>query len=417
MSEDQDEIFTYNYGDDFPAALLAIGQALLGGRPLNSNFGPQQIMKMLSTAAVYRAATPRRPGKGKPLPQSDQEKEMEHEARVSAQKACQRLIVPKPKGETPDAFIRRLDAHRQAPEALVIPMTAPEDEMLFAKRMVAVKANENPDVIILPKSSRETDAEFEERLDVCKKTPCPLVFMRGAHESGAQFKTRMSNQIKCKRPILPKSAQEPEKGFADRCKQQTQCEQVIHNFDPEREDEHTYFRRLQVHREKTGLGFEPGDKQALTKWLGEEKEKPVAAKAAEKTEEEGGAAIMKKAAQETEAMKDKEAKLAMELEEKARLEKEAEAEAQAEEERVAQRVTEMKQKAKEAQVAAEAEAARKASFGLEQINIQSIGFMPLKKLLMERGVPKEDVFGAANKFALQAVAKKWAADIKIEWIE
>ena len=33
------------------------------------------------------------------------------------------------------------------------------------------------------------------------------------------------------------------------------------------------------------------------------------------------------------------------------------------------------------------------------------------------GVPKEDVFGAANKFALQAVAKKWGDEIKVEWVE
>jgi len=41
--------------------------------------------------------------------------------------------------------------------------------------------------------------------------------------------------------------------------------------------------------------------------------------------------------------------------------------------------------------------------------------MGLKKLLVERGVPKEQVFGAANKYALIAVAKNWAETIKIEW--
>lgn len=56
-------------------------------------------------------------------------------------------------------------------------------------------------------------------------------------------------------------------------------------------------------------------------------------------------------------------------------------------------------------------------FGLEKICINSIGFMPLKKLLMERGVPKEDVFRCANKFALVEVAKKWGEQLKIQWVD
>lgn len=39
-----------------------------------------------------------------------------------------------------------------------------------------------------------------------------------------------------------------------------------------------------------------------------------------------------------------------------------------------------------------------------QINITTIGFMPLKKLLIERGVPKEAVFPCANKNALREIA-------------
>lgn len=104
------------------------------------------------------------------------------------------------------------------------------------------------------------------------------------------------------------------------------------------------------------------------------------------------------------------------LEEKDRLAKETEELKKLDAERVEQRVADMKQKAREAQEAQEAQLMRKASFDLEQININLIGFMPLKKLLMERGVPKEQVFSAANKFALQEVANKWADELKIEWV-
>jgi len=73
---------------------------------------------------------------------------------------------------------------------------------------------------------------------------------------------------------------------------------------------------------------------------------------------------------------------------------------------------------------------RNASFAMEEICLTKIGFMPLKKardmrthrftcamrthavpnpcrvwqLLMERGVPKEEVFACANKFALSDVS-------------
>jgi len=62
------------------------------------------------------------------------------------------------------------------------------------------------------------------------------------------------------------------------------------------------------------------------------------------------------------------------------------------------------------------ETERKASFQMEQVEIGSVGFMPLKKLLQERGVPKEQVFACANKFALIEVAKKWGPELKIEFI-
>jgi len=417
LDEEEDDIFAYDYGTDFPEALTVISAAITGGRPLNRSLGPLQILKIIAAAGEYRAPTPRRPGKGKPLPRVDAEKDMENEARMSAQKACQRLIVPKVKSESADAFIRRLDAHRSAPEALISPLAAPETEILFVKRMVAVKATyETPNVLILPRHARETEAEFEERLALCKKTPCLVVFPRGDAENGVQFRTRMGHQARARRPILPKAAGEPEKGFAERCKLQLSCERVIHPFDPKREDVPGYFRRLSAHKERYGLSFEPGDKKALDAALGLEK-KPLAAGIVDVSDPpESAAALMKKAEAEAEKRRVEEAVKSKALEEKDRLAKETEEAEKLDAERVEQRIADMKQKAKEAQEAQEVQLMRKKSFDLEQININLIGFMPLKKLLMERGVPKELVFSAANKFALQEVAKKWADELKIEWV-
>ena len=61
----------------------------------------------------------------------------------------------KTRAESADAFIRRLDAHRQAPDAIIPPLAPPETDLLFAKRMIATKGSETPNVILLPLSSRE----------------------------------------------------------------------------------------------------------------------------------------------------------------------------------------------------------------------------------------------------------------------
>jgi hypothetical protein len=70
----------------------------------------------------------------------------------------------------------------------------PETELLFAKRMIAVKAepgNEVPNMLILPKSEKESEQEFDDRMAFCKKGTCLLVFPRGQHESSMQFKVHI----------------------------------------------------------------------------------------------------------------------------------------------------------------------------------------------------------------------------------
>ena len=329
--EDEGSLFAYNYRGDFPEALNLMAKAMLGGRPVNSTLGPLQQIKMLAKAAEYRAPTPRRPGKGKTLPASEYEGEKEVESRKAAQKACQRLIVPKPKSEKTDAYMRRLDAHRNAPEALIAPMSADETELQFAKRCIAIKGNEHPNQLILPKSAKETDAEFEERLEKAKQVAA-MIFPRGVNETDIQWKHRAACAVQCKVPIMPRSEEEPEIKFDERCKLQAKCDCVIHPFDEEREDEKAFTRRLQAHKERVGAPFEPGDTKAINAVLGAPQKAVEKIENAVELEHVDGAQLMAKQMQEVEELKKKEEEEAarqQEEEEEERRAAEEEAEAQA----------------------------------------------------------------------------------------
>jgi len=73
-------------------------------------------------------------------------------------------------------------------------------------------------------------------------------------------------------------------------------------------------------------------------------------------------------------------------------------------------------KAAKAPAAAEVEIdLQVTSFEVEKINIKTIRFMPLKRLLIERGLNKKEANDAPSKFALQEMAKKHADALKIEW--
>ena len=320
-------------------------------------------------------------------------------------------------------------------------------------------------------------SQFEERLAAAKKSPT-LLFPRGAHESNAQWKVRLGFAAKCKRTILPRSSDEPERGFRDRCEAQLSCMKVMHPYDPKREDEKSFYRRIEANKERTAFAFEPGDTKAINGVLGEEKQK-------KKAEADGStpapAAADDLAKQMAEMAKVREAEDAAEAAAAAKEEegKAKAAEEAAEAERVEARIADMKKKQQvraagvrpvgtapvgtapvgtapvgtapvghsarraecpwaqrpagpclrarghgacgqsargsrplsarhalrsppfaarhlrgsqemqEAKEREEKEAAK--SFDVERIAINQIGFMPLKKLLMERGVPKEQV--------------------------
>jgi len=414
-----------------------MGSIMLGGRPTNHTLGPMQQHNILIAAAGYRAPTPRKAGKGKPLPPSDCEGEQETNERKKTQKLVQRLILPKVSYESPDQFIRRLDAHRNAPTALVAPMNEFEakDETLFAKRMMAIKETADEEFaenhLILPKGPKEKSGEFEQRINAAKKT-ATIILPMGVHESPGHWEARLKMAKKSKRIIMPKGEKEPDKGFNMRVEMQPACMFVVHPYDPDTkrsfpdvggkmtepaaETEAQYYRRLQACKEKTALVFEPADLRAITNAIGEEHvHKELSAEAppsAAPSAADIAAAEMAKHEEQNAAQRK------AEEEEEARKKAEAEAKSEEEEQKIAmqERMEKMKIEQEEARKQREEEEKNKG-FDMEQINIKTIGFMPLKKLLQERGVPKEQIFGCSNKVALMEVAKKWGDELKIQWTE
>jgi len=415
MAANEDS-FKHEYGADFPMALDALSMGLQN-RTLGHNFSPAELIQQLNVAAEYKERTARRAGKGKRLEASKFEKEMETESRKGAQAACLRLILPKTKDEIPDVFLRRLDAHRTATEALIIPQTPPETNTDCIKRFVAVKANTEPNVVILPRGEQEIESEFENRMNVAKACP-NMVFPRGKSETADQFKTRMAAQAKSKQSIFPKAVDESDRGFKKRCENQFVCSFPIHPFDPKRENEEDYFEiRLKAHRELPMEPIEPGNLDILKSFAAERKKEAAYEIDPDAINKKLEAEKLKKeeaAAAEIEA-RDR-AESAAEREERERVNKEAEEAAanapagETEREEADRKAKELMVRRKadaDAKAAADLEMAnKKQSFDEETINFSNIGFMPLKKLLMERGVPKDAVFSCANKIALKAVAEK-----------
>mmetsp|Transcript_39824 Transcript_39824/g.91516 ORF Transcript_39824/g.91516 Transcript_39824/m.91516 type:complete len:422 (+) Transcript_39824:50-1315(+) len=412
MAANEDS-FKFEYGADFPSALDTLSYAIQG-RGMGHSFSPAELLTQLNIAAEYKEKTIRRPGKGKRLEASKFEGEMETESRKNAQAACHRLIIPKAKDEIPDIFLRRLDAHRTAAEALIPPLQPPETNVDFLKRMTAVKANAYPNAIILPKGDQESDAEFESRLNVAKECP-GLVLPRGKSETADHFKFRMAQQAKSKQTIMPKGVDESERIFKKRAEIQYVCNFTIHPFDIKRETEEQCFNvRLTAHRELCMIPIEPGDMSVLKKFAAEIKKEAtydvdasqLNAKLEEEKQQLEAAKAEKEEARRQSAAASKQAKSDQAREEDELDEEEAQKEKE-EHEKKMQAMLEQQKEAAAAKKKAEEEAAnRKQSFDEESISFSTIGFMPLKKLLMERGVPKDAVFSCSNKVALKEVAAK-----------
>jgi hypothetical protein len=67
----------------------------------------------------------------------------------------------------------------------------------------------------------------------------------------------------------------------------------------------------------------------------------------------------------------------------------------------------------------EAAAEAKRSFGPRRISLDDTGFMALKALMIERGMPAEELSGATTKEGLREAALQWPGcdTLKIDWVE
>ena len=97
-------------------------------------------------------------------------------------------------------------------------------------------------------SELKSHGSGKKRLKVAQESP-GLIFGRGAHESSAQFKTRLKFAAKISKPIMPRSDGEGETKFEERCKLQVRCDYTIHAYDGEREDA-GWFGRRRYHRQR-----------------------------------------------------------------------------------------------------------------------------------------------------------------------
>ena len=149
----------YEWGADWPAVFdeLSMGKQ---NRPLSKMMSPLSIMEELNK--IYYCARPR-PGKPsvKPLAAPPHEKEMETESRKKAQKETNRMILPKGKKEGDDLFLRRLDAHKINPTALLVGKAETEADMECVLRFIATKENETEGILVMPKTAHEGEADFK----------------------------------------------------------------------------------------------------------------------------------------------------------------------------------------------------------------------------------------------------------------
>jgi len=418
-------MITYQF--DSPDAFRIFAAALLAGAPLNDSYSPTHQLMVLCKSAAHRPATARRAASGKPLPKCVYEGDQEYVARQKCQKVARTLIIPKglsayspterrrslvPSTESGDMFIRRLDAHREAPEALIAPQSKTEDDMLFIKRMVAVKASvDNPNILICPKEAVESVAEFEARLKLAQKH-AGLVLPRGAHESAGQFTKRLLAQERTLKVLLPPSADEPEATVVERHKVQLKCDFSVHPFDASREDVPSYWRRLQAQASSPFTNIAPGDTAAITKLIGAPAKPEVVAMPKEEVQAplDSPTSVQASNGALDENSENSEAE--------ASPAKPVTAQTTAPEPAVEPTVERVMEVATPAKTAAEVEveASGAPTAGVERIAINKVTFIGLKKLLQERGVPKEEV-SVANKMALKMVADKWADVLKVEWYE
>jgi len=388
----------YRYGEDYPPAFNLLSQQAIG-RPMAEHASPSIVLNGLNEIYVFTPAPRRRGSFQGPKPgfkANSIESENETERRQELQREIQRLILPRGsfhKEEVPDLFFRRLDAHHNSPEAIVCPMTPHEDAMIFAKRMAAVKQNATPGMLVLPKGACESAAEAEQRFKLCQKCPA-LVMPRGKHESPEQFKKRLELQAGSAFTLMPRSDGEPPEQFVTRCKLAAQCQEEIPAYDSERETADGYADRLLAQQEQPEIAISPEDHDLVDRLASLLRPKP---------------ALPPKPPPEREPEPTPEP----EPEPEPQPEPEPEPEPQPKPEPEPEPEPEPKKPPSLAPTPVPITAApeKPPQPDAETVDLATVGFMSLKKMLLARGVPADIVSKAPNKFMLKEVAEKHGCNI------
>ena len=223
--------------------------------------------------------------------------------------------------------------------------------------------------------------------------------------ASAESAPQMTASVRCV-PIMPRSHDEKDDLFKLRLDVAKMCTDVVHPYDEARENYDQCTNRLHAQKDSTGLALEPGHPRF------NEREGPVVHKEKKVVEEMTPALLALKLAEKEEAERLKKQhaedakRKAEEDAEKALIEAESG-------ERAAQREADKLRRELEAKAAAER--AANPTFEQESVSLSALGFMTLKKKLVERGVPQADVNKAANKFALKEIASKY--DCKITFVD
>jgi len=440
----------FAWGGDYPAIIGSMVREVLG-RPTSENFGPFDLMRTMNETFKHELpVSSRRKGvaqvaKSKALPASRDEREEETTRRKEAQAESNKLILPRPKHEPSELFLRRIDAHRTNPDAIIAPFSLETEEpMQCVKRFVATKNMAHPGLMVLPKVKVETATEFEQRLAVCQKCPS-LVLPRGVHESADDFKRRMAKQAEATAAIMPRSAKEEPTDFQNRCVLAVRCEETIHPYDAARETLSAFECRLRAQKEYSSEALAPGDEKVLklcppvlsnvanAPGLSSKKVEPV-------QEQQGGEATDAKQKEED----DEEGQRQQQDDQEPRAKLEVEVEAPSAPLSSGAKPVESA-KVESGSAVSSTCAASPSKFGQAghtgvvlgptflrpsepeetkrpsqmeelQVSFANMGFMPLKRLLIERGVPKEEVNKASNKFLLKEIGDKYAEMYKLSFI-
>ena len=294
------------------------------------------------------------------------------------------MILPKGKKETPDLFLRRLDAHKINPMAMLVMRMPPESELDTVHRYIATKENEAEGLLVLPRTEHEGETEFKDRMELA--TSCPVIVLgKGENESADDFKLRLSSQAKARAPVMPRSYGEPDKSFKARMELSLQMDGSVPTFHAKVESEREYAVRLRLQKERPDQLLGHGDP------LAKDAAKDEAAAAA-------AAAAKPKAAPPAPAPEPEP--------EPEWTEPEPEPEPKPEPEPEPHAAPKL--------LPPEPEPVEEVTYELERVDLNATGFMVLKKMLVERGVPEAEV-KVPNKFMLKEVAARHQDTVKLEF--